>query len=328
MSRPKIFSQNWVTTAGATMRPATRMDQDYFERATSELYQLPDELHHVYKFPQEPRMKGVFAVQDLPEGAYLGQYLGRLYPGGMKELLKLRPQCDTSYTFEASAGWLLDAADDLYGTWLKFINAPVLADPDPFLGDETPGLENCEFREDVHDGLTCVVVVTTRRVPAGKELLVRYGEDEQKICGWAGSGDVRKKAILDYVLVPQALRMLGNPDRILPDERYRCPCCTKKKRQGTKYESLRALVEHFAKKRISYPLAEAAKQRMRVLLLAEETAAAAVAALCGGVAVAAARAGARSPPSRKRPYSMALSRSAVLRPRIDVIDLTMDSELL
>ncbi|KAJ9467115.1 hypothetical protein DIPPA_06406 [Diplonema papillatum] len=169
--------------------PMYRYNRALYELKLSELC-----LHgHV----RNETFNGLFAVKQLPPDWYVGEYLGKLLTvdeseqsESMYKMAVFRNPSHHPSGEKISKGgnsrvdydeivWVLDAAEahaDV-SSFVRFVNAPTLwkgrfqkGEVGP-LTDERPGFENCEF---VQIGKR-VHLRTTRTVPAGKELLVRYG---------------------------------------------------------------------------------------------------------------------------------------------------------
>ncbi|WP_454785762.1 Dot/Icm T4SS effector AnkI/LegAS4 [Legionella sp. WA2024007413] len=103
---------------------------------------------------------GLYTHANIPAHTCLGAYTGELYPTvtSFKKYVKKIPGADWSYAMTLGHT-VIDGKDK--GNFTRYINF-------------SDSQANVEFRETEVNGLKCVIVVTTKDVPKGKQLLVDY----------------------------------------------------------------------------------------------------------------------------------------------------------
>eukprot|EP00756_Hemistasia_phaeocysticola_P029262 Hpha_TRINITY_DN16221_c0_g3::TRINITY_DN16221_c0_g3_i1::g.12552::m.12552 len=175
---PRMWSLAWVLSPEARLpEPPAANIPCWVERRESELYSLGAEWMNL---PQDQRMMGIFAKRAIPGGSWLGEYAGVRTP---------EPPPDSCYVYgPLPDGQHVDARDEEHSNWTRYVNAPAHSTPYPFASDASPGVENCMFVDwRGSDGVYRPYLCARRDIPAGKELLVPYGDEDDtaRVCGWA-----------------------------------------------------------------------------------------------------------------------------------------------
>eukprot|EP01060_Flectonema_neradi_P004551 TRINITY_DN12956_c0_g1_i1.p1 TRINITY_DN12956_c0_g1~~TRINITY_DN12956_c0_g1_i1.p1 ORF type:complete len:316 (+),score=51.21 TRINITY_DN12956_c0_g1_i1:50-997(+) len=137
--------------------------------------------------------KGLFTNEELPKGFYVGEYSGEIVPTSFAE-----KHVDNKYLFgvndhdthsenghrlpdpdERKLVHLINAEDETKSSFVRYVNSPTMwygAFPCSEIGimyAHRPGVDNSMFIQIKRR----VFLVTTKRIPPGKEILAQYGPD-------------------------------------------------------------------------------------------------------------------------------------------------------
>lgn len=141
--------------------------------------------------------RGVFAHVDIPAGTVLGRYTGEEFPS-KKEFIKFltaHKGADNSYAMNVGKR-IIDARRK--GNFTRYIN---------FSDSQT----NVEFRETKENNKSIVVVIATKDIKVGQQLLVDYNHYDPRASteffflgpedGWQSASEVLKSHAAQYVLL-------------------------------------------------------------------------------------------------------------------------------